>query len=108
MKKSILSSVALAVALALSSAAHAGDVAAGKEIYDKQRPQPCSSCHGAQGQGMAIFPPLTKHSVKQTTDLLKRYRAGETVGSNTALMTPHAKNLSDEDIANLAAYIATF
>jgi len=37
---------------------------------------------------------------------LKQYRAGEKVGSNSALMMPNAANLSDAEIANLATYIS--
>jgi cytochrome c5 len=77
-----------------------GDVAAGQRKYAT-----CIGCHGAQGQGMGIFPKLAGHTAEEIVDLLKKYRAGEQVGPNTALMAPNARNLSDEDIADLAAFI---
>ena len=40
-----------------------------------------------------------------TADRLKRYRAGEEIGPNSALMIMMAKPLSDKDIDNLAAYL---
>ena len=38
---------------------------------------------------------------------LTRYKAGETLGSQSALMWSQAAQLSDTDIDNIAAYIAT-
>ncbi|WP_018233016.1 c-type cytochrome [Thioalkalivibrio thiocyanodenitrificans] len=80
----------------------AGDPTAGQAKFAT-----CIACHGAQGQGMGIFPKLAGHTAEEIVDLLTRYRAGETVGPNTPLMAPQAVTLSDEDIANLAAYIET-
>jgi cytochrome c553 len=102
MKKFALLGVALTASLAMAGVAQAADVEAGKAKFAT-----CISCHGAQGQGQAIFPKLAGKSAADTAALLQRYRAGETVGPNTALMAPQAKALSDEDIANLAAYIET-
>ena len=80
----------------------AGDPTAGQAKFAT-----CIACHGAKGEGMGIFPKLAGHTAEETVDLLTRYRAGETVGPNTPLMAPQAMTLSDEDIANLAAYIET-
>ena len=102
MKKFVFTGLALGAALFMGGAAHAGDPEAGKAKYGT-----CIACHGAQGQGQAIFPKLAGHTAEETIELLKKYRAGETVGPNTPLMAPQATNLSDEDIADLAAYIET-
>lgn len=80
----------------------AGDAEAGANRYGA-----CASCHGPQGQGMGIFPKISDQSADYIADRLKAYRAGEMVGPNSPLMIPQAMGLSDEDIANLAAYIAT-
>ncbi|OOG21806.1 cytochrome c class I [Thioalkalivibrio denitrificans] len=80
----------------------AGDPTAGQSKYGV-----CIGCHGAQGQGMGIFPKLAGTPADRIVELLNKYRAGEQVGPNTALMVPNARNLSDEDIADLAAYIET-
>ncbi len=68
----------------------------------------CVACHGAQGQGTPVFPKLAGRDAEYIADKLVRYRAGETIGDQTALMAPNAANLSDQDIADLAVYVATF
>lgn len=87
--------------LMLSSAAQAADIQAGQSKYQST----CLSCHGAQGKGQAIFPALEGRDAAYVTDKLERYRAGEEIGSHTGLMRPHAQALSDDDIANVAAFI---
>lgn len=97
--------VALTAVFALmsGSAFATGDVAVGKSKYSAL----CASCHGINGGGVGIFPKLTGLSADTVTDMLKKYRAGERVGPNTSMMAPFAAKLSDNDITNLAAYIAT-
>lgn len=80
----------------------AGDVDAGRDRYAT-----CISCHGAAGQGMGIFPKIAGRSADYVADRLASYRAGEMVGPNSPLMIPQAMGLSDEAIADLAAYIAS-
>lgn len=78
------------------------DIAAGEEIYQDT----CRSCHGPKAQGMASFPKLAGHDAEYLEIRLEQYKAGETVGFNSGLMIPVASALSDEDIANVAAYIS--
>lgn len=80
----------------------AQNVPTGKEHYQKV----CKNCHGSKAQGMASFPKLAGRNADYLEKRLKQYRAGEKVGANSALMQPHAVNLSDSEIANIAAYIA--
>lgn len=87
---------------AAATSVPAGDVEAGKGRYAA-----CASCHGQAGQGMGIFPKVAGQSAEYIADRLKQYRAGEQVGPNTALMMPQAMSLSDESIADLAAYISS-
>ena len=79
------------------------DLAAGEELYQSV----CRNCHGPTAKGMASFPKLAGQEAAYLSTQLAEYRAGVTLGFNTALMAPHAKPLSDQDILNLAAYIAT-
>ena len=102
MKNTVIA-ISAAVAMLSGSAIAAGDVAAGKAKYGSI----CASCHGMNGEGMGIFPKLASNPAAKTTDLLKQYKAGKTVGANTAMMAPQAAGLSDADIDNVAAYIAT-
>lgn len=90
-----------AIAVSAGANLQAADMEAGAATY-----QTCISCHGPTAQGQAIFPALAGKDAEYLADKLKRYRAGEQVGDNTALMAPHASGLSDEDIENVSAYIA--
>lgn len=90
------------VAISATQAA-AQDLGAGEALFQ----QSCRSCHGPRAQGMASFPRLTGLGEEHLVMRLEQYRAGEKVGPNSALMQPNAVDLSDDDIANLAAYIAT-
>jgi cytochrome c553 len=83
--------------------ARAGDVAAGEARFAET----CRNCHGPKGQGMSAYPAVAGLDPEATTDLLERYRAGERIGPNAPLMIPMATDLTDEEIANLAAFIAT-
>ena len=86
-----------------SAEAVAQDLSAGKAHYQDV----CKNCHGARAQGMASFPKLAGRNAEYLEKRLKQYRAGEKVGANTAIMKPNAVNLSDKDIADIAAYIAS-
>ena len=83
--------------------AMAQDLAAGEGLYDGA----CRNCHGPAAKGMASFPKLSDKDADYLVMRLEQYRAGERVGANTALMAPHAADLTDEDIANVAAYIVS-
>ncbi|WP_322520971.1 c-type cytochrome [Guyparkeria halophila] len=112
MKQMRRSLIALAAsgALAAPMLAHAvGDVAAGKEKYAS-----CAACHGADGGGQGgAFPKLTGLDQEGTAKKLAAYRDGDQdylksvgLGDRYGTMAPNASNLSDEDIDDLAAYIA--
>ena len=91
MSKKWVSGSVVAVLLAVLGqsglAQAAGDAAAGATKIAV-----CAACHGA-GQ----WAPYLESA-------LKAYRAGERTGGMTAMMAPQAANLSDEDIADIAAY----
>lgn len=81
------------------------DIEAGESLFRST----CRSCHGPKAQGLGSFPRLTGHDFEYLLTRLQQYHAGEKVGPNSALMIPIAKDMSEEDMANLAAYIsATF
>lgn len=99
--KTYLIIAAGAIVMSAGANLQAADLEAGAATY-----QTCIACHGPAAQGQAIFPALAGKDAEYLADKLQRYRAGEQVGENTALMAPHATGLSDEDIANVSAYIA--
>jgi len=78
----------------------AGDPGAGKE-----KSQVCAACHAADGNSIQpVWPKIAgqhpEYLVKQLTD----YRNGD---RENAQMSPMAANLSDEDIADLAAFYSS-
>lgn len=81
----------------------AGDAGAGGTMYARN----CAQCHGRNGAGTASFPALTGKDAGFVTGRLEQYRAGERVGPNSGLMFGVARGLSDEDIADLSAFIST-
>lgn len=87
--------------LAFSGLANAtGDPAAGAEKITV-----CVACHGTDGKATAaIYPSLNGQSATYLDMALKAYRAGERAGGMAMIMTPQAANLSDQDIADIAAY----
>jgi len=96
MKKTIVLVAAAGAALALSGAVYAGDAAAGKEASSK-----CSGCHGADGKGK---PPIAGMAEGDFTTAMNAYKSGD---KKHMMMNTLAKKLSDDDIANLAAYYST-
>ena len=104
MKMRLLLAIAIATAVTFSSAeAQEGDALAGEARYSET----CVNCHGPSGRGMASFPRLAGRDADYITGRLIQYRSGETIGPNSGLMIPMASDLSDEEIANLAAYLST-
>ena len=80
-----------------------GDPEAGEARYA----QNCGNCHGPGGMGLASYPRISGKEVPYLTDRLKTYRAGTKVGPNSSLMIMMAMPLTDLEIDNLAAYLAS-
>ena len=66
----------------------------------------CGACHGVRGQG-GVGPMLAGQTTEYIVDRLRSYKAGETVGAQSALMWGQAGMLSEEDINDLAEYTAS-
>jgi cytochrome c553 len=81
----------------------AGDINAGKERYAVN----CGNCHGPGGMGLASYPRISGKKIPYLIDRLKTYREGKRVGPNSDLMIMMAKPLTDVEIDNLAAYLAS-
>ncbi len=99
----IFLSLVIGVTVLLSAEqSKAGDVEAGKTRYLEN----CVNCHGEAGKGMASFPAIVNRDEDYIAKRLKQYRAREKVGPNSAIMMSLTGELSDDEIANLAAYIS--
>ena len=89
-----------AAAAAGAGAAVAGDVKAGRAIAD----QKCGVCHGVDGIAkIAEAPNLAGQNERYLTEQLGAFKSG--VRQNE-MMSIVIQQLSDDDIANLAAYYA--
>lgn len=86
--------------LALSSSAHAGDAALGKE-----KSTTCAACHGVEGtSASSAFP----HLAGQHEDYLYRALLDYQMGNRkNPIMAAQVANLSRADLADLAAYFAS-
>jgi cytochrome c553 len=134
MTKTSMTLLAIACALALSAcgkqepaaeghgaeATHAsssaglpdGDAAAGKALASKKGAsgQACVDCHGAEGNAPidASYPKLGGQYADYLAHSLQAYRSGARGGSPTTdLMASQAKELTDQQIADLSAYFGT-
>lgn len=78
--------------------------AAGNADAGKAKSAVCAACHGSEGiSSLEIYPNLAGQKEAYLASQLTHYREGE---RNNPIMAPMAKPLSDDDIADLAAYYA--
>ena len=69
---------------------------------------PCASCHGEGLRGMGdLFPRIAAHSPTAIARQLYDFKSGTRDGKNAIAMKPVVMRLTDEDIVNLAAYVAS-
>lgn len=86
-----------------------GDIAAGKVLASAKGAtgQACVDCHGAEGNAPidASYPKLGGQYHDYLEHSLQAYRSGDRSGSPTTdLMGGQAKDLTDQQIADLGAY----
>jgi cytochrome c553 len=98
--KRTLFMVGIAALLGVFGTAQAGgDAQAGKT-----KAAGCSGCHGANGEGVAPNPALAGKPEAQFVQAIKDYKSGKRANP---VMKTFASQLSDQDVANLAAYYAS-
>ncbi|MCF6287606.1 MAG: cytochrome c [Proteobacteria bacterium] len=99
MKKILLTGVILTASL-FSANVFAADIAAGKA-----KSALCAACHGANGKtANPLWPNLAGQNDAYLAKQIKDFRDGV---RKDASMAPMVANLTDDDIANLAAYYAS-
>jgi len=81
--------------------AAASPEALGEKYYGQ-----CIACHGSRGEG-GIGPMLAGQAAADIVAKLTAYRAGEERGAQSAMMYPVAKPMTDADLDNIAAYVAS-
>ena len=91
-------------AIAAFSLLSAPAFAAGNADAGKAKSAVCAACHGSDGiSALEIYPNLAGQKEAYLAGQLQHFRDGE---RNNPIMAPMAKPLSDDDIADLAAYYA--
>ena len=99
MKRTLLTVALLASFGIFGAAQAAGDAAAGKA-----KAASCAGCHGANGEGEGSFPALAGKSEAALEQAMHEYKSGK---RSNAMMKGFVDKLSDQDMANLAAYFAS-
>jgi cytochrome c553 len=83
-----------------------GDAEAGKAVYDKK----CASCHGKEGEGKAAIAKVMKVELRHLGSAEVQAKSDEQLKKESlegiGKMKP-VKGVSDEDAANLIAYLRT-
>src|ERR1700730_10400849 len=89
-------------------------VAAGKKIYEEGVPgvdvPSCSSCHGPEAKGNGAFPRLARqlhdHVFKKLVNWSKERGQDPAKPDSSTIMEPIAHNLTEPQIAAVAAYLS--
>ena len=108
MKQMMILTVMTLIMFTSSNLLAAGDVAAGKTAYAAVV---CSTCHGANGEGNEMFkaPKLAGQHAWYTLSALQRFKSGARGSTDpaAATMVAMAANLTEEQMVNISAYLAT-
>ena len=101
---------ALAIAL-VSGKAMAADLQVGQQAYEKFA---CASCHGADARSPVLptYPILAGQYEDYLLHSMRAYHRGATGSTNVnarsnAVMTAMIQQLSDQDMRNIAAWLAS-
>ena len=89
------------LSLACGALQAGGDAAKGKELSEN-----CVDCHGANGEGLDDAPAIAGMDEMKHVEALKAYKSGERVDEGE-VMQMFTEELSEQDMADLAAYYAT-
>ena len=101
MKNQIMALMAASALVVSANAVAGGDAAKGK----MKATTVCAACHGADGiSKVPTYPNLHGQKEQYLVSQLKNFKSG---ARKNPIMEPQAKMLSDEDMANVAAYFAS-
>jgi cytochrome c553 len=101
LSKKLIVAALFVLMLAAGAVQAEGDPAAGAALADD-----CVDCHGEDGKGDEDYPPLVGFPDAYLIAQLKAFRSGERVDEDE-MMPMYAEDLSDQEIADLAAYYAS-
>ena len=99
-KQLCFSVFSISLLLLISEGTYAVDVEAGRVVSTR-----CAVCHGSDGEGHGVAKSkISGMAVDEFIKLINMYKNGV---RRNYMMERYTKNLSDEDIENLAAFYAT-
>lgn len=91
----------VAILMAWSCVAVAADEQAGKKLSDGS----CAACHGQNGVGIIpLYPNLAGQKREYLAAQLRAFRDGS---RKNPIMSPMAVHMTDSDIEDVAAYLAS-
>ena len=99
--RKMLIATILMMILTAGSALAGGDVAKGLALSED-----CVDCHAEDGKGDEDSPSIAGLDEAKHIDMLKGYKSGE-IPDDDDMMVDYVIDLSDQDMADLAAYYAT-
>ena len=99
--KKLIIAVVFILVLATGGVQAGGDVARGQELSID-----CADCHGADGKGDEDNPSVAGLDETKHFEMLKAYKSGELVDEEEVMLM-FTEELSEQDMADLAAYYAT-
>lgn len=99
--KSRLIIAMIAVGLLAFGSVQAGDATRGEELSAD-----CASCHGDDGKGDEDNPAIAGMDPAEFVKMMQGFKSGEQP-DESGMMADFATELSDQDMADLAAYYAT-
>jgi cytochrome c553 len=83
-------------------------LAAGDPAKGKAKSAVCTSCHGANGKAMIpTYPHIAGQNALYLESSLKAYRDGQRTGGQASIMSGMVAQLTNQDIADLAAYFSS-
>ncbi|NWG86785.1 MAG: c-type cytochrome [Hydrogenophilaceae bacterium] len=92
-----------AAAAPKATTASAADLSAGRAKYNTM----CAGCHGPKAEGIATYPKLAGQTADSLADKLAKYRAGEKIGPMSGTMMPIARMLTEAEVKQVSAYLAS-
>ncbi len=101
LSKKLIIAVMFILMLAAGGVQAGGDAARGAELAVD-----CADCHGEDSKGDEDTPALAGLDEATQIEALKAFKSGERVDEDE-MMIDYVEDLSDQDMADLAAYFAS-
>jgi len=97
--------VLMAITMGLSICLATATFAAGNASAGKDKSAICAACHGVDGNSpMDMFPKIAGQGEAYLVKQMADFKSG---ARNNAIMAPMVAGLTDEDMADLAAYYSS-